>query len=336
MSDSLKDFSDAMAAVVGEVGGSVVRVDARHRFPATGIVWNAEGAIVTAHHVVEREENIIIGLPDGSTVEADLVGRDPHNDIAVLKTDAVLAPVTWAEVGVIKIGHPVFAVGRPANELQATVGVVSAISGKQMKPHESLDEDAHGHGHRHQHGGRHGGNRSMRRFGRRGRGREWERMLAGGHIRTDVTMYPGFSGGPLVSAYGTVYGMNTSGFAHGASLAVPTNSLQKSVVALLAHGKVRQGYLGVSVQTVRLPENVAVDLDNDTGALVISVEEDSPAQKAGLIVGDIIVSIGEESIADVDELPPALSGDLIGQEVPVTLVRGGALLEVPVVIGEQG
>ena len=335
MSDSLKSFSDAMASVVDELGKSIVRVDARHRIPATGIVWNEEGAIVTAHHVVEREENISIGLPDGSTVTATLVGRDPYNDIAVLRSDSALTPVTWAEADDIKVGHPVLAVGRPSSELQATLGVVSAVSGKQIRPHGFSEDGERKHKRGHGHSGRHGGRRGVRRFGRRGDRDRWGRVLAGGHIRTDVTMYPGFSGGPLVSAYGTVYGMNTSGFTHGTSLAVPVNSLKTSVAALLSHGKVRQGYLGVSVQTVRLPEAVAEDLDNNTGALVISVEDNSPAQKAALLVGDIVVAVGEEGIADVDELPPALTGDLIGQEVTITVVRGGQLLEVTAVIGEQ-
>lgn len=335
MSDALKDYSDAMASVIEGLGPSVVRVDARRRLAATGIVWNNEGAIVTAHHVVEREENISIGLPDGSTVSATLVGRDPFNDIAVLKVDATLAPATWAEADSIKVGHPVLAVGRPANDLQATLGVVSAVGGKIIRPHHRFGGDHEGkHKNDEGRGGRHG-KRGGRRWGRRGGKNRWGRVLAGGHIRTDVTMYPGFSGGPLVSGYGTVYGMNTSGFMRGASLAVPVNSLVTSVSALLTHGRVLQGYLGVSVQTVRLPETVAENLDNDTGALVISVEEGSPAQKAELIVGDIIVAVGEESIADVDELPPALTSDLIGKEVTVTVVRGGQLQEVAAIIGEQ-
>jgi S1-C subfamily serine protease len=349
MSDNvLKDFSDAWATIIENIAPSVVRVEARRRLPATGIVWNEEGVIVTAHHVVEDDEDIRIGLDDGSTVDATLVGRDPHNDLAVLKAEGTFTPATWAKAEDIKVGHLVLAVGRPFNDLQATLGVVSARS--DLYPLRSVHGHEHAHEHEHDYGRGRGGSRHGRRprRGRRPGGApkiwwSWRgkyhhgfgRMLAGGHIRTDVVMYPGFSGGPLVSAYGTVYGLNSSGFLRGASLTVPVGVVEKSVSALLAHGRVPQGYLGVRVQTVNLPDAVAAELEQETGVLVVMVEEDSPAQKGGLLVGDIIVAVAGESIAEADELPAALIGDLVGKELTLGIVRGGEVKEITVTIGEQ-
>jgi S1-C subfamily serine protease len=399
MSDSLKQYSDELAAILAGIDPSVVRIDARRRLPATGFVWDADGVIVTANHIVQTDDNIGIGLADGSTVAATLIGRDPYNDLAVLRAEGDFSPVARAAAEDIKIGHLVAAVGRPFNDLQATMGIVSAQSGEygMSRPMgegfgrgegiggrgEGLGGRGEGLGGRGEgvggRGSKHGrsdgergrgdgvGGRGSKRGrdGNRGRGdsnrgrggeraqglrsrrfgpwegrlihqRGWHgRMLAGGHIRTDVTMYPGFSGGPLVSAYGTVYGLNTSGFTRGASLTVPIGVIKKSVNALLVHGRVRQGYLGVRVQTANLPDEVAAELGNSTGVLVVAAELDSPAGKGGIMVGDIIVTIGDEPIVEADELPVALTDDLIGQEIALAVVRGGEMKELTVTIEEQ-
>jgi S1-C subfamily serine protease len=361
MNDDYKGLSDAMAAAVENSGPSIVAVDARRRLPATGIVWNSDGVIVTAHHVIERDEEIGIGLHDGSTVTAKLIGLDPQNDIALLQAEGEFTPANWAKTEDIKIGHLVLAVGRPFGDLQASLGTISAVSSKQHlgatgkskrgnRPGRGNAGRGQGRGNSgrgqgrgdnagrgqgrgiHQDGRLHG---EGRRFRPHRQGRGWRQSLAGGHIRSDVIMYPGFSGGPLLSAYGTIYGMNTSGFMHKGGLAVPVSSVEMSVKALLAHGRVRQGYLGVRTHTAELPEAVADELGQKTGALVISVIADSPAQKSDLLVGDIIVGINEETVTDAESLPMALTGDLIEVEVSGNIVRGGELQEITVTLGEQ-
>lgn len=343
MANTLQELSDAMAAAVESVAPGIVRVEGRRRLPATGIVWNNDGVIVTAHHVIERDDDIHIGLQDGTVVTASLVGRDPNNDIAVLKAGGNLAAVPLAESDAPKVGHLVMALGRPGAEVFATLGVVSAVVDRSWQPgHDHGPEDAHehhGHEHRHEEHERRKKRRGPRpprgpRGSRRG-GWRWGRALADGFIQTDVVMYPGFSGGPLLSGYGTVYGMNTSGFARGASLAVPISTLRSSVTTLLAHGRVRQGYLGVGVQPAKLPGSIAEELDRETGVLVVSVEADSPAEQAGILVGDILVAIGEETVEEVDELLASLTGELVGQTVPVQLVRGGQLQQMDVTVGER-
>jgi len=309
----LKQVSDAMANAVESLSPSIVRVDGRKRMPATGIIWSADGVIVTAHHVMERDEDIIVGLHDGSEHTATLVGRDPHNDLAVLQVDgaADFHPAAWGEDDSLKIGHLVLAVGRPTENLQATLGVVSAL----------VAGTAH----------------SVGGHGRRGRkrGRRMGRALVDGYIQTDVVMYPGFSGGPLVGGDGAVHGLNTSGFSRGVSITVPVATIRNSVETLKTHGRVRQGYLGVGVQPAKLPEAVAKDLEQDSGLLVVSVEKDSPAAQTGLLVGDILVALDEENIEQLDDLLALLSGVRVGKVVPVSVVRGGNLQEMTITIAER-
>lgn len=310
----LKQLSDAMAGAVEALSPSIVRVDGRKRMPATGIVWSADGIIVTAHHVMERDEDITIGLEDGSEHAGTLIGRDPHNDLAILQVEATdLTPAAWGENDSLKIGNLVLAVGRPTENLQATLGVVSAL----------VAGTAHGVG---GHGrGRHG----------RKRGRRMGRALVDGYIQTDVVMYPGFSGGPLIGGDGTVHGLNTSGFSRGVSITVPVATIRSSVETLKTHGRVRQGYLGIGVQPAKLPEPVANELDQDSGLLVVSVEKDSPAAQTGVLVGDILVALDEESIEQLDDLLALLSGERVGKEIPISLVRGGNLQEMTITIAER-
>jgi S1-C subfamily serine protease len=297
MSEVLSSLSDALAAAVETAGPSIVRVEARRRLPASGIVWSADGVIVTAHHVVEEDEVIGIGLADGRTVAATLVGRDPTTDIAVLRAQATgLKPPAWAGAENLKVGHLALALGRPVQNVMATLGIVSALK------------------------------------------QDW-RTPAGGqmdyYLQTDALMYPGFSGGPLVDVDGRFLGLNSSALLRGISLAVPTGTLQRVVAALLAHGHMRRGYLGVSAQAVRLPAGLAEQLSQETGLLLGSVEAGSPAEQGGLFMGDTIVALDGQPVRHLDDLLGLLSGDRVGQSVAVRIVRGGQVLDVKVVVGEQ-
>jgi S1-C subfamily serine protease len=298
MEQVLANLSDALAATVEASGPSVVKVDARDRLAASGIVWSADGAIVTAHHVVERDDDIGVGLPDGRTVAAALVGRDPSTDLAVLRAEAGgLTPPTWSDADSARVGHLVLAVGRPGHKAMATLGIISAL------------------------------------------GEAW-RTPAGGqvdrYVQTDVVMYPGFSGGPLVDAKGQVLGLNTSALLRGVSLAVPATTLRRVVETLLAHGRVRRGYLGVGAQPVRLPAALAQQLGQETGLLLVSVEPGSPAEQGGLLLGDAIVAMAGQPVVAMDDLLDGLSGERVGVAVPVRVVRGGQVQELTVVIGERG
>jgi S1-C subfamily serine protease len=297
MTNVLTDLSAALAQTVADAGAAVVRVEGRRRIPATGIVWTADGTILTAHHVVSRDEGIQIGLPDGSTVAATLAGRDPSTDLAVLKADASgLTPLTEANKQDIAVGHFALALGRPGKTVQATLGIISAL------------------------------------------GQGWRTMRGGqvdSYLQTDVVMYPGFSGGPLVSANGHLLGLNTSHLAQGVSLAIPTPTLARVADSLLAHGRVKRGYLGVSTQRARLPEALRGQLGQKSGLLIVSVEADSPADKGGLTMGDTILGVADTAVHSHDDLLGQLTGDRVGQAVPIKILRGGQLQTLDVTIGER-
>jgi S1-C subfamily serine protease len=297
MTEVLRNLSDDLATTVETAGSGVVRVEARRRLPASGIVWSSDGVVVTAHHVVERDENINVGTAGGETVAATLVGRDPTTDLAVLHVEgADLAPPTWAEPDGLSVGHLVLGLGRPGRTVQATLGIVSAL------------------------------------------GEGW-RTPAGGrvepYLQTDLVMYPGFSGGPLVDVAGGVLGLNTSALLRGISLSVPTPTVRQVVETLLAHGRVRRGYLGVGAQPVRLPADLAEGVGQETGLLLVSVEPGTPADEAGLTLGDTIVALDGQPVRHMDELLALLGGDRVGASVPVGIVRGGQTQELTVTIGER-
>jgi len=296
MTNLLDELSEAFAQNVESAGPSVVRVEGRRRLPATGIVWSKDGIIVTANHVLKRDDRITVGLADGTALKASLVGRDPGADLAVLRLDASdLVPAGWQEEG-LRVGHFVLALGRPGRTVQATFGIISAF------------------------------------------GDSW-RTATGGqvdrYLKTDVVMYPGFSGGPLVNSDGQFLGLNTSALLRGTSLTIPSATVDLAVNTLLAHGRMRRGYLGVSTQLVRLPEAALAELDQETGLLIANVETGTPADKDGLLLGDTIVKIADTPIRHHDDLLSWLSADRVGQKTPVTILRGGEIRTLNVTIGER-
>ncbi len=297
MATVLSSISEAMADAVEAAGSQVVRVEGRRRLPASGIVWSPDGVIVTAHHVVERDDDIHVGLPAGETVSATLVGRDPSTDLAVLRTEANgLEPTPWAEADSIPVGHLALALGRPGQGVMATFGIVSAV----------------GEGWRTPSGGR------LDRF-----------------VKPDLVMYPGFSGGPLIDAMGRFQGLNTSALTRGTALTVSVPTLRQVVETLLTHGRVRRAYLGIGSQPTRIPELVSKKLNQETGLLLVSVEPGSPAEKGGLYLGDTVLGMNGHSVRSLDDLFGMLTDDRVGQEVKVRILRAGEVLEVSIVLGER-
>lgn len=296
MTSPLIQLSEALAAAVETAGRSVVSVKGRRRLAASGIAWHEDGIIVTANHVVRRDEGVSVGLANGESAEATVVGRDPSTDLAVLRLPDV--KLTAAERGAEpRVGHLVLALGRPGADVQATLGIVSA-----------LDPEA------------------------------WRTPMGGQidqYLQTDVVMYPGFSGGPLVNSAGQLLALNSSALVRGVSVAVPLATMDKVVETLMSHGHVRRGYLGLSTQPARLPGDVANELGQETGLLVVGVEADSPAEKGGLVLGDAIVALDGQRVRHHDDLLALLSGDRVGQKTPVRVLRGGELQTVNVTIGER-
>lgn len=302
MSELLSSLSEGLAEVVERTSPYVLRVEGRDRLAATGIVWApSEGAgrglVVTAHHALERDERIVVGLPDGRAADAEIVGRDPATDLAALRPRGVELPegAPWERGDDLRVGHIVLALGRPGHSIQATFGVVSALDGPWRTP---------------------GGGRVDH------------------YLQPDLVMYPGFSGGPLVGVDGVIRGMNTSGLLRTLSLTMPASTVSRVVHSLLEHGRVRRARLGVRGQPARLPSALAREVGQETGLLLVEVEPGTAADRGGLVMGDTLVALDDTPIRTVHDLLALLDEEIVGRTVTIKLVRGGAVRQAQVTIGE--
>jgi serine protease DegQ len=292
----LSDLSREIAQVVAGLAPSLVRVDARGGRPATGIVW-ADNLVLTADHVIEADENILVtGAP--TTVKASLVGRDRATDLALLRTEGLRgAPAPRGRSADLRTGHVVLALGRTIGEQQVTIGVVSGSSGE------------------------------FRNW------RSWRGGQVNALIQTTAELLPGFSGGPLVDAEGRVIGINSWNYGRGVSLALPVENAERVAESLRAHGRIRDAYLGVGVQPIRLRE--ALGTGQETGLLVVTIEPDGPAAKAGLLQGDTLVTVdGDPLFGRLDALFAVLRSLDVDSTHSFGVIRAGELKEVPVTLGE--
>lgn len=298
-SNVLVDLSRQLADVVEQAQPWIVRVEARRRVGATGIVWSADGLIVTADHVVERDEEITVGLSDGRELPARLVGRDQSVDLAVLKVEASGLPAAQPAQQPAKTGNVVLALGRPfGGNAMASLGIVSAVGGQW---------------------------------------RSWRGGSIEGIVRSDVTLYPGFSGGPLVDGDGRLIGVNSSILARGLAVAIPHAAIGKTVAALTSPGGAKRGYLGIASQPVKIPEGLrqALGLQQQSGLLVLNVEPGSPAERAGFLLGDTLISFAGQPTTEPGALLELLGPGSAGKEESARVIRAGQLAALNVQIGER-
>jgi len=289
----LQSFSDAVAELAERVSPSVANVNAARR-GGTGIVWSSDGEIVTASHVIGDAQAPRVILSDGRELEARVVGRDRYTDVALLKVNAEgLSPVQIGGAKDLKVGQFILAL---ANAFGKTTTATSGI----VTSH----------------------NRSMRGW--------WGTMIEDAVV-SDAKLNPGYSGGPLIDATGKMLGMNLAFFA-GRGIAISVDSLRQVVGELSKDGKVRKGFLGVVVEPIDIPEELASDIKigQHEGLLVRSVEGQSPAKAAGVAIGDIILRLGEARATGEFELHKALSRDLVGKPVSLWVLRGEKVTELRV------
>ena len=294
----LQSLSDDLAAAVAKASLSVVAIHARRRIPSSGIIWR-RGVIVTAHHTIQRDENIIVTLSDGTTVGATLAGRDPTTDIAVLRLNSeVGVAAERATDADAKVGQIVLALGMPGSAVTAALGVVSATGGEW---------------------------------------RTWHGGRIDHFVRLDVSIYDGFSGGPAVDARGRVLGLNTSGLARASAMTIPLRTVERVVEQLLSAGRVRRGFIGLGLQPVRLQAGVVKEqgLPREVGLMVVSIEEGGPAHAAGVSLGDVVIAFDGAPVSDPADLLGALSGERIGSAVVIRLLRGGSPMELHITVGER-
>ncbi len=294
----LAGLSRDLAATVEQVGRSVVAVHGRRRIPSSGVVWRP-GAVVAASHTISRDEDLSVTLASGRTTPAALAGRDPTTDLAVLRLDdAAVPPVDRGDEADLQVGRLVLALGRPGPQLTASLGLVSAVGGEW---------------------------------------RTWQGGKVDRFVRLDLSIYDGFSGGPLVEVGGRVLGINTSGLSRAVALALPVSTVERVVDQLLSAGRVRRGFLGLAAQPVQFPDPLRsrLGLTGRRGLVIVNLESGGPADQGGLLLGDIIVALEGHEVGDPADLLAALGPERIGQSTVVQLVRGGEIRTVSVTVGER-
>jgi S1-C subfamily serine protease len=266
------------------------------RRAASGIVY-AQGTVVTTVQALGREDGLHVRGSEGDAVDAELAAWDPATSLAVLKAPALVAPAIQVATQPARVGHLALALARSwSNNLTASAGIVSIIGGPL----------------------------------RTGRRRSIDQV-----IRTTAPMHDGFAGGAFVDTSGALVGITTASTIRGLGVVIPSAIAWKTAQSLLEHGRTKSGYIGVAGQQVQLSEGQRTD-GRDEAVLVIAVNRDGPAAKAGLLVGDLILALDGQPITTPDDLLDLLTGDRVGKAATLRILRGGAAKEVPVTVGERG
>lgn len=316
--DLLDAYSRAVISAAERVSPSVVNVDVCQRLSGqrathprfspevhgngSGFIFTPDGFILTNSHVVHHATGIEVTLSDGRHFGADLIGDDPVTDLAVIRVHAPnLLPARLGDSQAIRVGQLVIAIGNPFGfQCTVTSGVVSAVG------------------------------RSLRSSSSR---------LIDNVIQTDAALNPGNSGGPLVTSRGEVIGVNTAVIlpAQGICFAIAINTAKFVTGRLIRDGKIRRSYIGVGGQNVPLPRRLVrlYSLPVQSGVLVVSIEENSPAQRAGLLEGDVIVGYGGQPIAGIDDLHRLLTEERVGVRAPLTIIRRSDKMAIAIIPEES-
>jgi S1-C subfamily serine protease len=300
MPSAILSFSHDLAATAEQAGASVVTVHARQRVPSSGIHWR-KGVIVTANHTIRREEEIAVLTHDGKRLSTKLAGRDPGTDLAILKLDqdAGLAIPQFADSSALKLANFVLALGRTRfGNLVASAGIIGGLGGEW---------------------------------------RTWHGGKIDQSIRLDLALYPGFSGGPLVQADGKVLGLNTNGLTRGRPLSIPTSTIERTINEVLEKGRITRPYLGIAMQPVAVPEFLRSKLKSSTegGLIVLHVETGGPADKAGIVLGDVIVELQDKPVSDTRQVQALLASAKSDQKMTITVIRGGSPIDLSITLGDR-
>jgi S1-C subfamily serine protease len=298
--DLLAGVSDDLARAVARVGRSVVAVHGRRRGPASGVVWRPE-VIVTAAHALERGVELSVSFESETRHPARLLAYEPTADVALLASEPIPGAMVadQADLGSTAAGHLALAVGRPGTPgPTASFGMVTSTGGAWRTAGGALIDT---------------------------------------YVRADVALLPGSSGGVLADVQGRVVGWLSAYLAGGDPVAIPSASLERLVQQLRTGGARPRAYLGISTQAVELQTSLRERLGvaQASGLMLLGLEAGGPADRARLLAGDILLSIGERRAVDGEALQMALGPEVVGHAIPIRLIRGGRVVEVVVTPGER-
>ncbi|MFI5228664.1 MAG: S1C family serine protease [Gemmatimonadales bacterium] len=291
--NTLAELSSQLANAVENAARSVVAIHARQRIPSSGVVWRA-GIVVSAAHTVRSDGRVSVTLPNGERATADVIGRDTATDLVALRLhDGSASDVTRAPAESERVGSLVVAVGRPGPRVTAAFGIVSAVRDSWRTAH----------------------------------GTRVERVL-----RLDLSVYDGYSGGALVDAAGRAIGIDNSALARGTPLALTGATIDRVLDELIERGHVRRQFIGVAVHPVALGKSLVErhGLNREQALLVVSVGDDTPAARAGLSLGDVLLDAGGNALSHPTDLLDALASVGDGDAVQITVLRGGRVETVAV------
>jgi S1-C subfamily serine protease len=300
MANTLSDFSHELASIVERVAPSVVTVhgNARSRMSPSGVVWR-KGLIVATDSGLRRDEDIHVTLPDGVKVPATLKGRDASTDLAVLACDTGSAAPAAFNRTPARPGELILTVGRTTNTGPiVTMGIVSGVAGQwQTWRGAKLDE----------------------------------------FIRLDTSIYPTSIGGAVVDSRANLLGIVAGGLSRSSVLVIAGKTIDRVAEALSTRGRIARGYIGIGFQTVGIPENIKrqFDLKQDTGIMALSVEENGPGANAGMLMGDVLLSLNGHAVTGPEALLAALDPASVGKQFALVILRGAARLEMAVTVGER-
>lgn len=299
MSSELVALSNALALAAERAAASIVGVHTEARGSSSGVHWRS-GVIVTAEHALRRDEEIRITLPEGRVVPATLAGRDPATDLAVLRMEAgALSPAELAPAEPLKVGSLALVVGRTRESGPVVaMGVISLVTEERQT---------------------------------------WTGSRLSPYVRLDMSLQPTASGGAVVDIRGRILGIATPRLTRFGAVAIPTGVVNRVAEGLLQKGHIPRGFLGVGLQPVRLPESLCrqLSLSGSTAVMVVELEPSGPAIQAGVLLGDILVSLEGKSLAHLDDVQVHLDSESIGKPLRVQLIRGGALRDLTIVVGER-
>lgn len=297
MASSLVSLSNELASLVESSAAPVVAVHGRPRFNSSGVHWSP-GIVVTAEHTLRHDDDIVVRTGAGDELRAEIAGRDPGTDLAVLRIkDLTIPTAPKSEDSRHRPGDLIVAVGRNKNSANAALGVISSLGAASQT---------------------------------------WRGGKLDQVIRLDIALHPVASGGAVVDSSGKLIGIATPILSRAAVFAVPNTTVERVVQALLAHGRLPQGYLGAGLQPIRLPEHLTkgLGLAIGGGLMTVSVDQNAPAGKAGLMIGDVLFELNNQFVDRPEAVRPLLA-ESVGKTISARILRGGKLVNLEIAVAER-